>query len=265
MKRLYLQRTPPPPPRLQYIQFHPSTCRHHADRRCERACTFNATTHKLVPLYRYLGKAGWAADERSLGVKTPPGSSKHAVPPPLSGPITDKYDFLFWACSWCPHWANQNHFRCWKAAKMRCINSMNLSESDLWDTARNACFTGSYSFISTCHFVQYRAPKTLIFWHKRKPRGGELFQPVSNSTSLKESVSIWRRGATMKKNECVNPFSVFEILCVTHGQTRVNLLFFNQFQHDRFSCVFQRASSVAEADKKWGEKVANEIQPQTFS
>lgn len=85
MKRLYLQRTPPPPPHLQYIQFHPSTCRHHADRLCERACTFNATTHKLVPLYRYLGKAGWAADERSLGVKTPPGSSKHAVPPPCLG------------------------------------------------------------------------------------------------------------------------------------------------------------------------------------
>lgn len=56
----------------------------------------------------------------------------------------------------------------------------------------------------------------------------------------------------MKKNECVNPVSVPGILRVTDGQTRVNLLSFNQFHHDirnpqRFSHVFQRASSVAEA------------------
>lgn len=36
----------------------------------------------------------------------------------------------------------------------------------------------------------------------------------------------------MKRNECVNPFSVPEILRVTDGQTSVNLLSFNQFHHD---------------------------------
>lgn len=66
---------------------------------------------------------------------------------------------------------------------------------------------------------------------------GAIFQPVSSSASIKESVSLWCQAARMKRNEFVNP----EILSVTHGQTRVNLLSFNQFQHDRFSCVFQRA------------------------
>lgn len=76
---------------------------------------------------------------------------------------------------------------------------------------------------------------------------GKSFQPVSISEG-REGVSVWRPGARMKKNERANLFKVSEILHVPHGQTRVNLLSFDQFRHDSLSGVFQRASSVAEAD-----------------
>lgn len=84
-----------------------------ADRVCERACTFNATAHTF-PLWRYLRKAGWAADERSWS-KIQKAVNICPLSPCQSQSLTNMT--LFWACSLCPHWANQSHFRCWKVLK----------------------------------------------------------------------------------------------------------------------------------------------------
>lgn len=78
------------------------------------------------------------------------------------------------------------------------------------------------------------------------------------STRFQSAVSEGRRTAAgMKKNEWVNPFSVSEILRVTRGQTRVNLLSFNQFSTWQVLLCVPGASSVAEADDSvdtWDER-----------
>lgn len=79
----------------------------------------------------------------------------HPSPAP-PGPITDKYDACFELVFGVPHWANQSHFRCWNSAEMRCINSLNLSNTELWDTARKCASYQIIFFISTCQFFQRR-------------------------------------------------------------------------------------------------------------
>lgn len=164
MKFLLLcsKRQNPLSPPQQYKLHHPSpasTCRRHTDGLCEHACTFNATTYKLFPFWRYLSQAPRVVnlDERSknhAAVNTSPAS--------------------IWA----------NHWQIWflvlslslasptgpirvildagKQLKMRHNKSLNLSKSDLWDAARKP-ESNWIIFISTCQFVQYWARKRLIF------------------------------------------------------------------------------------------------------
>lgn len=126
-------------------------------------------------------------------------------------------------------------FRCWKAGKMRRISFMNLSESDLWDAA---FYWISFLHLDVSLHPTHRAnrpPLRNISFFKQerndKPLAEENhFNPFPIRRLRRKASACWRRTAAgMKKNEWVNPFSVSEILRVTHGQTRVNLLSFNQF------------------------------------
>ncbi len=63
-----------------------------------RLLCMHATTYQLLPFWRYLDAADGAAavklDEKSWGNQAAVNTSS-----PPSEPITDKYDFLFLACS----------------------------------------------------------------------------------------------------------------------------------------------------------------------